>query len=227
MSITKIDYFSTNLQSPLHNMKVETKMFFLISTLLAILLSTSLEKILFVLILLMGLSRISRIPLRFLIKTAMYPTFFSLLFAISQIHHPHTALLSVMKAFSCAFSVILFSCTTPFSQTFFCLGRINKKLSMSLFFTYRFFFTFLRDLENKLGALKVRGGYAKLSRIPKNVALVLGELVLEFFERGETLFRILKIRGFRGKFHTVRRKMKVEDLLLIFFGILMFWWGIV
>ena len=147
---------------------------------------------------------------------------FSSIFALSQLSYGILPIVSIIKAEDAALTMLLIVTTTPYTRIFSLFQRFSTTLTSVLFLTYRFFFLLIESVETKMKVLRVRGGYSgNLLKKLKNVGMVVGQVFITSIDDVEKVYRILMLRGFKGKIYTLKEeRFRKEDLLLIFISLL-------
>ncbi len=117
--------------------------------------------------------------------------------------------------------------TTPYVEIFSILSIIFPSLVVDiLFFTYRSFFILLEKLENIMKNIKLKGGYHffDIIRNLKNIAGIIGLLIIHSFEMSERMYKIYSLRGYDGKLPQGNIKIINSNLdyLIIAAGIAVF-----
>ncbi len=228
MNLGNIDNISVNGNSIIHKSGGAAKIIFAVFMLSGFLLSSELKKIVFLLTIIILVSLLSEIPLKTAFGLLVYPLFFSSFFALLIISESSQAgLLIILKASGAAFSMIWLILTTPYVEIFSILSIIFPSLVVDiLFFTYRSFFILLEKLENIMKSIKLKGGYHFFDIIKnlKNIAGIIGLLIIHSFEMSERMYKIYSLRGYDGKLP--QRNIKIInsnlDYLIIAAGIAVF-----
>lgn len=217
-SIYLIDDFA-NRSGQFQDMSVYSKLAFFFLVLSSIVITDSFLVLTVILFSVYSLALAASVPVSKIFKWALYPTFFALIFAISQ-SNTYFGLIILLRAFSAASLALFFSFCTPYHKTFGIISKPFPFLASMLFLTYRYFFLFVSGVEHKIKIIKVRGGGRKKIR---SVGKVVGFFVIDFLNKAERIYQILKVRGFNGKIGTVPEfKLKFSDLLLVIIAILIF-----
>lgn len=217
-SIYLIDHYA-NKDLPFQNISTYFKLIFFILILFSIVFSGGFFTLFLIIGVIYILTLFSGLPVKKVFKWALYPTFFALIFTISQIE-TGLAYRTLLRAFSAASLSIFFSFCTPYRETFGIISKISPFLGSMLFLTYRYFFVFVSGVERKIKILKVRGGNKKKL---KTIGKTIGFFVINFLTRAERIYKILKIRGFKGKIgRPPALKVSVTDILILIVGALIF-----
>ncbi len=227
MNLAHIDNVSINGTTKIHKCGPAAKMIFAALLLFGFLFSRELEKIVFLILVIIIISIISAIPFKTALKLLLYPAFFSTFFALIIIKDtPNQGLIIMLKAIGSAFSMIWLILTTPYIEVFSILNLIFPSVIVDiLFFTYRSFFILLGKLENILKSIKLKGGYHQFNFIKniKNIAGIIGILIIHSFEASERMYKIYSLRGYDGKLpsgNIILIKGK-KDYILIVIGIIL------
>ena len=228
MNIAHIDNISVNGDSVIHRSGGAAKIIFAVFILSGFLFSTEINKVLLLGVILIIASIISKIPLDTAFGLLIYPLFFSSFFALLIIREsPQEGLLIILKATGAAYSMILLILTTPYIEIFSILSLIFPSVIIDiLFFTYRSFFILLEKMENIMKSIKLKGGYhfLDISKNLKNIAGIIGLLIIHSFEMSERMYKIYSLRGYDGKLP--QGDMKIirgnKDYIIILAGIAAF-----
>ncbi|NCC81613.1 MAG: hypothetical protein EOM04_05040 [Clostridia bacterium] len=228
MNIAHIDNISVNGDSVIHRSGGTAKIIFAVFILSGFLFSTEINKVLLLGVILIIASIISRIPPGTAFGLLIYPLFFSSFFALLIIREsPQEGLLIILKATGAAYSMIWLILTTPYIEIFSILSLIFPSVIIDiLFFTYRSFFILLEKMENIMKSIKLKGGYHFLDIIKnlKNIAGIIGLLIIHSFEMSERMYKIYSLRGYDGKLP--QGDMKIirgnKDYIIILAGIAAF-----
>jgi cobalt/nickel transport system permease protein len=218
-----IDYYSNIITSPFHRLTPLTKIIFLAFLLLSIILSKSILFLLLIFGLVISLILISNLPLFKILKWILYPIFFAVLFSISQIQYGLLPLLTFLRAVCAALCLFLIFCTTPYPVIFSFFGKISPSLMNLFFFTYRYLFLIIDEIQKKLKILKIRGGYANYAKIFKNIAYVIGHFLVHSLEKSDGFYHICQIRGYRGRLSfKTDYKLSLNDFIFAGLAFLIF-----
>ncbi len=225
MHLADIDYIAVSGKSSMHKAGVFSKIIFTMLLLTSVIITNDIEKILVIIAITLAFFFLSGVPLKQVIHMAMYPAFFSLLFAFIMAQQSLLfGLLIVLKAISAALLMILLITTTTYIDLFSFLSLFLPGLLVDIFlFTYRSFFILLSKLSNLFRSIRLRGGYKPLSLLQniRNIAGMLGLLVIHSLEMNERMYKIYSLRGYQGKL-PVYGRMSIEgvfDIVLIITGI--------
>ena len=187
----------------------------------SILCMDSLVKAIMLCLFLIGLYGLAYIPLRRIWQVALYPAFFSLIFAAFRLHISWQAgVIIVAKAVLAAMSMIFLIATTPYYQIMHRLSKFLPPLLIDiLIFTYRSLFILMEQINNMLISIKIRGGYHKRNIFMniRNMASTLAVLILHSFDMSERMYMIYTLRGYTGKIYLNReeRKPSVYDIIFV------------
>lgn len=202
MHLASLDHMSNDGDSPLHRLQPGIKIWMAAFSVAGVVITGSVPRLAVYLLLLGLLTALSRNPARELLQLAVYPLFFSMLFALLQLQHSWSAaLLVVFKAMAAAGTLILLISTTSYVDIFGCLSKYLPPLLMDAFvFTYRALFILLDQLQNLLRSIRLRGGYhpLKLALNLRSSAGMLGVLIIHAFDMSDRMYRIYALRGYRG-----------------------------
>jgi cobalt/nickel transport system permease protein len=223
-SVYLIDYYSTSVKSFFHNVTPVTKIVFLLIVLFSIIVCRSVGWLVMILFLLLFLAFLAKLPPLKILKWALLPVFFSLFFALSQIGFGNLPFLTIFRAYDAAVLLLFVAATTPYNSLFSVFGKISPFLSNLIFIAYRFLFLIADEAETKFKILKIRGGYSGgLIKTLKNVSFVLGKVFIHSFEKGEQVYKLLLVRGYKGVVSSrVGYKFRINDFILVSIAILIF-----
>lgn len=203
MDIAYIDQLSNNGDGCLHRASVISKIFLTGSLIVSIIMSNHLIPLLLVLIILILLNAISKLPIGGIMHFALYPAFFSLVFALTRFTYSAEAgFVVILKAVDAAMAMILLITTTPYTRIFsFFRLFLPGVVVDGMFFTYRIFFILLEKLQKALTIIKLRGGFRPSNILfnVKNLAGVIGVLFIHAFDMSERMYNIYSLRGYEGK----------------------------
>lgn len=209
MDLAWIDLTAHRGDSVLHRSSAISKFFFTLCMIISILLADTpimLGGIAGVLLCGYRLAGISIVEVG---HYALYPAIFSFPFAVFQFSISAAAGLTILlKAVTAAMVLLLLLFTTPYPEIFGILHRfLPRVLADGLFFTYRIFFILIKEIQNLLTHVRLRGGSAPYRLILnlKNIAAALGVLFIHSFDLSERMYHMLMIRGYTGRMVTERR----------------------
>ncbi len=180
---------------------------------------------LFLFILLSLLAALLGLPVLKLIFMTGYLAIFAAIFALSGMSVLQVEpWVIILKAVTAAFGLLILFSTTNYFEIFAALALFLPRLILDvLFTTYRSFFILLKELNDLLIALKVRGGLAPKRFINnlKNLGSILGTLLIHALDMSSRSSSILKIRGYRGGIahHHSKRGATFHDILPILLGL--------
>ncbi len=217
-SIYSIDDFA-NRNGKFQKMSVYSKLAFFFLLLASIVVSRNLSVLALIPVSVYLLALIGSLPILKIFKWALYPTFFALIFAISQ-GDIYFGSVILLRAFSAASLALFFSFCTPYHKTFGVFSKVSPFLASMLFLTYRYFFIFVSGVERKIKMVEIRGGKNKKFQ---SVGRVIGFFIISFLNKSEEMYKILKVRGFKGKIgSTPDFKFGLGDFLLVSVAVLIF-----
>ncbi len=217
-----IDKFSS-LESKIHKLSTFSKIIFIALLVILNLFTSSLLKLAMIFFLILALIRAAKLPLRTLLKISLYPLFFALIFALSQIGYGILPLISLLRAWNISLLILFLFSTTNYLKIFSLIGKISSTLSTLLFLTYRFFFLLLEEIENRIKAAKCRNAFISFSKSIKNAGLIASQILISSIEKSEKMYKALLVKGFTGRIKLAEREeFKLKDLLFILFGIIIF-----
>jgi len=234
-AIYLVDYYANSLDSPMHRASVTVKMISTIMALGSIILNKSLLSLVLQLFLIIGFQTISKLSIKRLLLWAIYPTFFGVLFALSQVQYSiELSIQTILRALDAALLMLLLINTTQDAEIIPLIGKFSRTISNLAFFSYRSFFLFIDESEKRLTAFRVRGGLmGSLGTKMRNIGELVGLLFVSYMESGEKVYDAVKTRGYRGMFSTeivAGREMTKDDyapILLALFSVVILVAGIV
>ena len=159
------------------------------------------------LIILLLLYMVAGIPIVKIGHLALYPAFFSVLFALILSQGTwQLALLIILRALGAALTLIFLFATTPYIQLFSYLSYFMPELLGDIFlFTYRGLFILLYKCTNLLRVIKMRGGFRPyyLFYNFRNTAGIIGLLFIHSMTISERMYHVFLLRGYKGGVHRV------------------------
>ncbi len=217
-SIYLMDDFA-NREGDFQKMSVYFKLAFFFFVLASIVFTENPSVLLIVLFSVYLLGFAGSLPITKIFKWALYPTFFALIFAVSQADFYFGALI-ILRAFSAASLALFFSFCTPYYKTFGVLSKLSPFLASMLFLTYRYFFMFVSGVERKVKMVEIRGGKNKKLR---SMGRIIGFFIISFLNKAEKIYKILKVRGFKGKVGAAPDfKFEAGDFFILLISVLIF-----
>lgn len=226
MHLASLDQMSNHGDSPLHRMQPGTKMLMASFWVAGVVATDSLLRLALYLFLLALLLALSKNPVRELLHLAVYPIFFSLVFALLQLQNSWSAaLLVVFKATAAAGTLILLISTTSYVDIFACMSKFMPPLLVDAFvFTYRALFILLDQLQNLLRSIRLRGGYhpLKIALNLRSGAGMIGVMIIHAFDMSDRMYRIYALRGYQGSIPVARgaKRPALSEVLALGFSIL-------
>ena len=129
----------------------------------------------------------------------------------------------VMGCFSC---LAFISLTTPMTELFSVLESVKiPKIILELaMLMYRFIFIFLDETINMYHAQETRLGYSSLRNIYKSMGMLISNLFIRTWVKGEQAYISMESRGYDGSLKTLKVQKNIEAkklILLIFFEFLL------
>jgi len=117
---------------------------------------------------------------------------------------------------------VVFKTSHPF-EVFHALHhmRFPQKLTLLMFFTYRYLFTLQREYQNLLKSAKCRGFKFKTSlETYKTFAYIVANLIYKSYLISENIYKALLARGFRGYFPVYRHfEFRKTDSVVLGFSL--------
>lgn len=231
MGLEVIDYIATQEKSPIHSSNTSFKLLFAITNTILILTTKSVYFPYATLALLFIVMIVNRIPIFKILPLLFYPIFFSGLLVLGLGYDKVSGFWLITKAVAIATTMILIFVTTPIYNLFSVLqGFLPGFLVDGLFFTYRSFFIFHNLISNLILAIKIKGGYGRLS-ILRNLKNIGGAVAITFIralDGAERMKEVFHIRGYEiGNIKIQKEKMTIWNAYPIFlsvFMVLIYFW---
>ncbi|AKL94029.1 cobalt ABC transport system permease protein CbiQ [Clostridium aceticum] len=224
MHLADIDQISNNGESLLHKARALSKIaltFFLLSSFI---IANDFVRLGCLMAILFLLFILGKIPLKQVVHLALYPAFFSIIFAlISAQQSWRLGIVVIMKAVGAALTMLLLITTTPYIDIFALLSLFIPNLLVDIFlFTYRSFFILFHKIQNLIKSIRLRGGYKPFNLWVnlKSVAGILGVLIMHSFEMSERMYKVYTLRGYKGKIPLTVEifPLKAIDYIMIITG---------
>ncbi len=202
MHLSDLDYLSNFGDSRFHRASTGVKLFFSVVVLASVISSVSLPFLSGILLFMVLLYISAGIPVIKIGHLALYPTFFSILFALilSQ-GHLAVGLIIIFRALGAALTLIFLFATTPYVDVFSSLSRWMPTLLGDIFlFSYRGLFIMLGKSHNLVQTIRLRGGYRPASLLMdlKYTAGMIGLLFIQSFAVSERMYQVFSLRGYQG-----------------------------
>lgn len=199
--LAQIDYLAISQHSFLHSWPVVPKLVAALILIIGIVAASTLQQGALFFALLVGVLLVARLPL-WLFYLVLYPTFFSLPFALVHLpEEPAVAIAVVCKAVSAALSLLIVVASTPFPTLFGAMDRVLPRLvTDALFFSYRLFFIILGSLERLWLSLRQRGAFAASNRVwsCKITLHAIGYLMVNTLAVSQRLDQNYRLRGYQA-----------------------------
>jgi len=200
MHLADLDYLSINGKSIFHKAKSVSKVIFAVLIIASFILSHDIIKLGILLAVMVSLYILAGIPLGRIGHLALYPAFFSMLFALILSQGEWIVGLTIIfKAVGAALCMIFLLATTPYTDLFSFLALFMPGLLTDVFlFTYRSLFIILDRAGNLIKIVRLRGGYSPSALLLNltNAAKMLGVLILHSFAMGERMYQVYRLRGY-------------------------------
>lgn len=210
MHIAEIDQISVNTVSAIHRKNARSKCIFALLNVMALMTTTEVYKLVAINVIVLMVIYISNVSIKRVLHLAMYPAFFSLLFAaIGYSNGPSYSLAIILKAMGSAITMLFLITTTPYVDIFSLFSKFMPSLLVDVFFvTYRSFFILMEKLEHTLLSVKLRGGYRswRIGLNIKTLASVFGTVLMQSIEMSERMYKIYMLRGYNGKMPALNEK---------------------
>lgn len=233
MHLASIDRMANNGGSVLHQAKAVYKIIFSFVVLTLIIFCENAVKMSGLILFLIGLFCLARVSPGEIVHLALYPVFFSLLFALFRIQHSWIdGVLVVLKALASALSMLLLITTTSYVEVFGFFSLFLPAVLVDIFLvTYRSFFILLDRIENIMKSMRLRGGYHffRVLLNIKNIAGAVGVLILHSFDMSERMYRIYSLRGYNGKiiFSNKWFPLSLSDLIVLLMTSVIIVWMVI
>ena len=235
MHLSAVDQMANNGNSVFHRAGIPSKLL-MVLTLLAGIIGSGNVISLSILIGFMAIMFITaRARFKEIVHLLIYPVVFSSLFALFKLQESWTAgLVVILKGTGAALATLFLLVTKPWIEIFALLSAYLPGLLVDIFlFTYRSFFILIDRLGNLLRSIRLRGGFHSFNLFMniKNMAAVVGLLILNSFEMSEWMYKMYMLRGYNGGIPVVRNWWKLTYAdgivialsLLIVFGTVIMW----
>jgi cobalt/nickel transport system permease protein len=203
MHIAAIDYMANSGNSFLHRARPAVKVIVSLLLLIALILTNDIYKAVLLIAVPVFLLLLSKSNLKEILHLAAYPMVFSLIFALIRVQESWLAgLMVLLRALGAALNMLFLIATTPYTDIFRVFSYVLPGVIIDIFlFSYRSLFILLDKLSSMIRSIKLRGGFhpAKILFNLKNIAGMLGVLIIHAFDMSERLYRIYSLRGYSGK----------------------------
>lgn len=233
MHLAAIDQMANNGESIVHRAKGIYKISFSFVILFLVIFSRDIFRLGGVIAALIGMIMLSKIPIKEVFHLALYPIFFSLIFALFRVQESLTAgIIVVLKALGAALSMLFLITTTSYIEIFGLFSLFLPAILVDIFvFTYRSFFILLDRIENLMRFIRLRGGYQffRILLNIKNISAAIGVMLIHSFDMSERMYYIYALRGYNGRivFNNKFFPMTRYDAFLILLGILFIIWVVI
>ncbi|MDI6799929.1 MAG: energy-coupling factor transporter transmembrane component T [Actinomycetota bacterium] len=224
MELYLIDSLASSGKSPFHRASAPSKIFFAASVVFAVIILNELAQLVSLLLLLIFLISALKLPTIKLLFMTSYMAIFAAIFALSQINVSFVQpLVIISKAVAAALGLLILFATTNYFDIFGAMAKFMPKLvADALFMTYRSFFILLKELNDLMTSLKIRGGLTpkRLLFNLKNLGSILGTLLIHAIDMSSRSSSILNIRGYHGGIthHGLKKKPSAYDLFPLLLG---------
>lgn len=221
MHLAEIDRISNSTYSYFHNARVASKVIFTILMVAAFIVNDSLVKGAALLGIILLSFWIGKIPVRIVLHLALYPAFFSMIFALLEMGNSLAAgLLIILRAVGAGLTMVLLITTTPYTDLFSFLSRWMPTVLVDVFmFTYRGIFILIEKTTNLVKSMRLRGGYNSFNifKNAKNMVGVIGVIIITSFDMSERMYKVYALRGYKGgiKSEITLWPLGVKDYVII------------
>lgn len=198
----RIDYHATQRRSLMHAASPQAKLTSLALLIGSVVVSTRVDVLGVLAAGALLLALASRAPVRDLASLVLFPVLLAVLLALSQVRGgwtlPALIMLKVLTVSLGTLSVVL---CTPYHEIFHLVNHcLPALLADSLLMAYRAFFILLDRAGRVWGTLRLRGGWRASHpvRSLRNAANVMGLLVVDAADRVQSLYDVMRVRGYRA-----------------------------
>ena len=225
MHLAEIDRISNNTYSYFHRARVVSKFFFTILMVAAFIMSDDILMGLLLLGVILLSFWIGKVPLGIVLQLALYPAFFSSIFALMEMGNSITGgFLIIIRAVGAGMTMALLITTTPYTDLFSFLSLWMPTLLVDVFmFTYRGVFILIEKTTNLMKSMRLRGGYDSFNifKNGKNIVGTIGVMIITSFDMSERMYKIYSLRGYRGgiKSDVELWPLRIEDVLIMLVAI--------
>jgi cobalt/nickel transport system permease protein len=226
MHIADIDYISTHGQSVFHRARPVSKVIFTILLLASMIITDRLEMLLGFITLLLVFTIIAKIPIKQMIHLLIYPLFFSGLFSLILARGSlEMGALLILRAVGAAYILIFLIMTTTYVDLFGFFSLFMPSVLIDIFiFTYRSLFILLDSTTQTFRSIRLRGGYhpTKILMNMKNMASMVGIIIIHALEMSERMYHIYALRGYNGAMPISEIRywpLHWQDFLIIVIGV--------
>jgi cobalt/nickel transport system permease protein len=235
MHLWAIDQIANDNRSFFHGAGVPSKLLLVLVFLGGFIMSNHIVKLGVLMGILVLLFIVARVPVVEIGHLILYPAFFSLLFALLKMQESWVAgLMIIFRGVGAALATLFLLFTTPSVEIFAFLSIFLPRLFVDiLLFTYRSFFILIDEVENLLRNIKLRGGYHPFNFFMniKNMAAMVGLVIVHSFDMSERMYKIYLLRGYNGGIPTIRKWWSltyVDSIIMLFsvfllFGMVFLW----
>jgi cobalt/nickel transport system permease protein len=201
-TLTRLDHGASTGTSPWHGASAIAKLALTAGIVGVAVASPSLTLLVVVHAIAWALLATSGLPKRTALAAAAYPlVFLAFVVAVRWDGTAATVLRLVLRPLTASLTAVWLVGTTPYPDLFAPLSRIlPRNAGDGLFLTYRALFALLARAEDLQQALRLRGGMSGSPR--RRLSLVgegLGTLVIHSFERSQSLYSTMLLRGHSGR----------------------------
>jgi len=141
------------------------------------------------------------------------------------------AVLITLKCNAILLIIICFISTTPIPLLGSALTslRLPRKLTLLMLISYRYIHVILSEYNRLLQAAKIRGFVPGNNlHTYRTYAYLLAMVLIKSYERGVRVYQAMLVRGFSGKFYSLRSlRFRPRDIVLLtgvsLFSIFLFW----
>ncbi len=228
MKLYLVDKTAVLGNSFLHRVTPESKFLSFLVLLAGVVVTEQLQLLLFLLIFFSVMLISVGLELKAQALFLIYPLFFGFVFGRILLGITGWDLIIILlRASTAVYCVLLFISTTTYINIFAVLGRFLPQVLVDIMLlTYRAFFIIAGYAQETLVAVKLKGGfkYVGVKRSLKNIAEILGFILLKSLDLNERSYRVLLLRGYGEGIKTFQKKQffKLKDLIPLLCSISVF-----
>ncbi len=221
MRLAAVDEMAITGNGWLHQRSSLGKLLMSLIILIGIMGSRAIWQLLGWLLLLVVVARIGNLPVSQLLTVSLYPSIFSLPFALGRLSvSPAAAATIPLRAVASALVLLMLIASTPYPQMLNLLSRFCPPLLVdALFMTYRTFFIIMSNVEQLFLNMRLRGALTWRNPGWSFMAVANG-LALTFVQTiamSERLYQTYSLRGYNGRLilNGYNDRVRANELLMI------------
>lgn len=203
MRLATVDEMAITGDGWLHHLSTPGKAFMSLIILIGILGSRSVWQLLIWLVLLLGIAHLGGLPISQLLIVSLYPSIFSLPFALGRLSVSPAAAISLpLRSVAAALVLLMLIASTPYPKMLSMLSRFCPPILVDgLFMTYRTFFIIMANVEQLFLTMRLRGAMTWRNLGWSLIAIANG-LALTFVQTiamSERMYQSYSLRGYTGR----------------------------